>query len=128
MQGDVARPGTAQKVLRRKRFGPDIQVHRGPWSVLAEASYGEDQGNMVVNGLVELDWRSPRESWLIHTQTRFFNQEFASRWDDASSAVVGVRYTPDTHWAFSAQLGQEISTFGTSSRGGLGSFQIRYRF
>ena len=128
MQGDVARPGTAQKVLRRKRFGPDIQVHRGPWSVLAEASYGEDQGNMVVNGLVELDWRSPAESWLIYTQTRFFNQEFASRWDDASSAVVGVRFAPDNHWAFSAQLGQEISTFGASSRGGIGSFQVRYRF
>ena len=128
MVGDVARPAAPRKVLYRRRFGPDIQVHWGPWSVLAEASYGDDEGKGVVNGLVELDWRSRGERWLIYTQTRLFNQEFPTRWDEASSVVGGVRFALDRHWAFSGQLGQEISTFGASSRGGLGSLQIRYRF
>lgn len=38
MVGDVAQPGTSEKTRNRKRFGPDIQVRRGPWSMVAEAS------------------------------------------------------------------------------------------
>jgi len=127
MVGDIARPGTPRLVLHRTRFGPDIQVHRGPWSVLGEASYGRDAGTGVFNGLVELDWHTPRESWLIYTQTRFFNQVIATRWDDAGSALVGVRFAPGGHWAFSAQIGQELTAFGAAARGGVGSIQIRYR-
>jgi len=115
--------------VRRTRIGVDAQWYHGLWGVLAEVSTGGDEGNAVINGLVELDWRDPDERWLLYAQIRgLFKKLPTGPWDDAVSAVAGVRFTPDEHWAFSVQLIQDMTAFGNGKRDTVIAMQTRFRF
>ena len=131
-EGGSADPVAArdlQAIVRRSRFGADLQWHfSSPFALLGEVSVGRDYNQDVCNALVELDWRSPGETFLVYLQTRCFAQRFAAGWDDALSCALGARYNPDATWALSAQYTQDFTTFFRVPRDAVFSLQLRFRF
>lgn len=115
-------------IVRRTRFGIDVQWYMGPVGLLAEASFGRDYNQDVFNGLGELNWSNADDRWFAYTQARVFAQRFASGWDSATQSVVGVRYRPDNHRSFSVQYTQDIESMFDVSRDGVTTVQTRYRF
>jgi hypothetical protein len=115
-------------VLRRTRFGVDVQWYFGSVGVLAEASFGRDYNQDVFNGLAEMNWSNPDDRWFVYTQARVFAQRFDRGWDSAAQSVVGVRYRPDNHWSLSVQYSQDIETMSDAPRDGTIIVQTRYRF
>ena len=116
------------RVVRRSRVGVDAQYHFPFISLLGEVSLGEDYDQTVVNALVEADWTSPEETWLVYLQGSHYSQRFASGWDERITTLLGFRYSPDAHWAFSVQYTQEYASLSTRERDPLFAFQARYRF
>ena len=124
LHGEIAgRAGT----VRRTRIGIDSQWYPGPIGLLGELSVGRNDDDDVVNALVEVNSQNAVETLTGYMQARIFTQRFDPGWDDAVSLVWGVRFTPDTHWALSAQYEQNITVF-QGSRDGVLSLQLRYRF
>ncbi len=124
---DAAEGAGTKHILRRTRVGLDLQWHLEPASVLAELSWGEDFDRQVLNALLELD-RELGMSTTLYLQGRHFAREWGSSWDQASTVALGARYTPDGHWAVSAQLETDLSTFGAKRRDVRLAAQLRYRF
>lgn len=140
----------------RARIGFDGQYHFGQWSILGELSIGRDWDpeRDVVNLLVEQDWHSRNESVLVYVQLRTSFQDpartrkerirslerlrhtllpgppapLAEERDYGLTYALGVRWVPDSHWAYSAQLSQDIDAIGGTPRSTTLSFQLRYRF
>ena len=124
LHGEIAgRSGT----IRRTRVGVDGQWYPGPIGLLAEVSVGRNDDDDVANALIELNSQNAHETVTGYMQARVFTQRFDSGWDDAASLVWGVRFTPDRHWALSAQFEQNLTVF-RGSRDGVLSVQLRYRF
>lgn len=111
----------------RWRLALDGQIYEGAFGLLAESGYGETDGLGVSNHLIETNWVNPDETWLVYLQTRIFVQEFARRWDESLSTALGVRWTPDNHWALSAQLTQDLLPFSSLARDTVVSIQVRFR-
>lgn len=126
--GDVSTPALPADTVRRLRVGADAIYDLGPFTLLGEFSVGQDDGDDVVNALVELDWRNPDESVLLYVQCRSLNREVNGSFDHANSVTLGCRYTPDNHWAFSVQWTQNLETFSGQRRNSLFAVQARYRF
>ena len=124
--GDVL--GANSKITNRLRVGIDATRYLGPFTVLGELSAGQDGDANVVNGLGELNWITPGESTTVYTQVRLLNREFTDEWDDATTSVFGIRYTPDNSWALSAQYEQGWSGFNAANGDGFFAMQARYRF
>ena len=115
-------------ILRRTRFGIDVQWYVGTVGILAEASFGRDYNQDVFNGLAEINWSNAEDNWFVYTQARTFAQRFARGWDSATQSVAGVRYRPDNHWSFSVQYVQDIDSMLDARRDAMLTVQTRYRF
>ncbi len=116
-------------VIRRTRFGIDIQWYRGTIGVLAEASYGRDYNQDVFNGLAELNWNNRDETWFAYTQANVFAQRFyRGGWDSEVQSIWGIRYRPNTHWSYSFQYTQQVETLFDGPDNSIIMFQTRYRF
>ncbi len=125
---DVAGGRGRDGIIRRTRFGVDVQWYRGKVGLLAEASYGRDYNQDVFNGLAEVNWNNADDRWFAYAQARTFTQRFAGGWASATQSVVGMRYRSNTHWSFSAQYVQDIDTLFDSAHDAILTFQTRYRF
>ncbi len=113
----------------RTRFGIDMQWYKGLWALLGEVSTGDNDNQNVLNSLLEVNYRNPTEQWLAYLQTRYFSIDPNDRgWDEALQSLLGVRYTPDNHWALSAQYQTDLSTFRGAAEDRVFSLQLRYRF
>jgi hypothetical protein len=95
---------------------------------MGQISAGETDSMDTVNGMTEINVINRSEVVVSYLQLRSFNQEFASGWQDAWSAVVGTRITPDTHWAISFQVERELTTFYSKVEQTILDVQLRYRF
>ncbi|TQV76005.1 hypothetical protein FKG94_15455 [Exilibacterium tricleocarpae] len=113
----------------RNRFGIDAQWYVGLWALFSEVSAGDTNEQDVLNGLLEINRRSPSEQWLAYIQTRYFSVDVDNQGRDrAVQSAVGVRFTPDNHWALSAQYQADLSTFQGAREDRVLSLQLRYRF
>ncbi len=113
----------------RERLGLDTRQYFGRHGIFAELSLGENNGLDVRNALLEWNIRSNRESWLYYTQLSYFSSDTsATASDEMMQGIVGIQYTPDTHWDISAQYQRDLSVLGTSSRQTLFGAQLRYRY
>lgn len=127
--GDIQRPALPGGTLNRTRIGADVTWRDEAFTLMGELSIGEDEDEDVVNAIVEVDWQDPSEAWLVYLQGKYFSQDFATRgWDDALQSALGVRWTPDGKWYFSAQWTQDITTFDPTPRDGALVLQVRVRF
>jgi hypothetical protein len=117
-----------ERISERWRIGLDGITYRGPVGLMGQLSVGETDDMDTVNGLVEVNLVNPSETTVGYLQFQGYNQEFASGWEDAWSAIAGLRYTPDTHWAMSLQVEQELTTFGNKVEQTVLDAQLRYRF
>ena len=113
--------------IRRTRIGIDGRWYTGPIGLLGEISIGRNDDDDVINALVELNSQNMVETLTGYMQARIFTQRFDMGWNDAMSLAWGLRFTPDTHWALSAQYEQNLTVF-QGSRDGVLSLQLRYRF
>lgn len=114
--------------IQRERIGIDAQWYLGLWGVFAEFSSGRTEQQTVFNSLLEVNWRNPQESWLLYAQAIRYSQDFNTGWDEALALAAGCRYVPDNHWAFSAQIKNDVSAFARAIEERIISLQIRYRF
>ncbi|MCH7720287.1 MAG: hypothetical protein IH988_04770, partial [Planctomycetes bacterium] len=51
-------------ILRRTRFGIDVQWYLGTFGMLAEVSFGRDYNQDVFNGLAEINWSNADDTWF----------------------------------------------------------------
>ncbi|MEM7247598.1 MAG: hypothetical protein AAF533_19835 [Acidobacteriota bacterium] len=114
--------------LRRTRFGVDVRRDVRSLTWLGELSVGRDREQDVVNALLELDWRGPAEKLMVHVRGQAFFQDFSRGWVDDVSLVLGLRRSVGRHWALSAQVTQNLTSFGDGPRGAVLSTQVRHRF
>lgn len=128
LYGDVQNTSQPNDILRRKRVGVDLIYEIEQFTIMGEFSYGENKKSEVYNAILELDWHSPTESWLIYNQVVFFNNDTSTGWDDSVINKLGVRWAPDTHWSFSGQWSQDLTAFGNAGRKAVFTIQARYRF
>lgn len=115
-------------ITQRSRLGLDALWQIGSYGVMAELSVGRDGDRDVVNAFTELNWQNRDETWMLYAQNKLFNKRFLTGWDDTWSAVVGLRFAPDNHWAWSAQFEQQISVPTARHRSSFFTLQARYRF
>jgi hypothetical protein len=126
LKGEILNPRGTK--VRRERIGVDAQYYRGALGVLGELSLGNNNGNDIMNGMVELNCVSRRETTLAYVQGRVLRQRAAGVWQRAESIAVGMRFAPDNHWAASGELTQELSAFPGRITETLLLLQLRYRY
>ena len=114
-------------ISERWRVGLDGILQRGPVGLMGQLSIGKTDSRDTINGLAEINLLSRKATTSAYFQMRSFNEKFMSGWRDAWSAVAGVRYTPDTHWAVSFQIERELTNFGSNPEQTILDFQLRYR-
>lgn len=126
--GHIIIPGPDKRnLLDRSRVGVDITWNGTPFIAMAEISIGSDDGRQVSNQLLELDWLSTYEEWLIYLQYTHNSQENSTFMrSKGARTVLGTRYEPDRNWQFDAQY----SKYSRSNRVHMKelSIQMRYRF
>jgi|GEM_PF-413316 len=128
--GEVASPRGPNGFVRKTRAGLDVIHYMGLWGLLGEASIGRDFDADVINLIGEINWTTPDEDVLIYSQIRAFNRRTSAQggWDDAIRPALGVLYTPDAHWSFSAEFSRDLTTFAGADRSASLALQVRYRF
>ena len=128
-QGDVYDRGQPDGTLERSRLGLDGAWFRRQFALLAEISIGEDESTDVTNGLVEIDFSSVDDVWLIYFQLRRFEMDTTTPGGDdtATSGALGVSWDPDNHWSLSLQWAHDFTTFAGAPETQVMAAQIRYR-
>lgn len=125
--GKVQNLSLADQTLTRSRIGLDMIWRGGPITMLTEISAGDDEGTDVINTLFELDWNNPDETLMVFWQLQNFSKNFPTGWDDATMSNLGVRYAPDSHWAYSAMWKRGLRAFADGPNTNVFMFQLRYR-
>ena len=129
LDGDVQNFGQPDQTLSRTRYGVDaIWKTAGPFTLLGELSFGDDEGTDLANAIFEVDWQNANETWLVYSQLKLFGRDSPSGWDEAIQNSLGVRWAPDSHWSLSSQLTLDIDTFGNAAEKSTFALQVRYRF
>jgi hypothetical protein len=115
--------------VNRERLGLDTRQYFGRHGIFAELSFGENNDLDVRNALVEWNIANNRESLLYYTQFSYLSNDLISGTsDEALQGILGIQYTPDTHWDISAQYGRNLSVMGTAKHQTLFGVQLRYRY
>ena len=116
--------------LDRERLGVDLRYYTGLHGMYAEVSYGENDDQDILNGLLEWNYTNGRENQLYYVQLSYLSTE-DERDIDGDSALktnIGLKYSPNNKWFLSAQLTRDLSTFGDVDKKTIVSIQARYRF
>lgn len=116
------------KNTERNRLGLDAMWYYDLYGLFAQLDIGEDADNDVLNGIVELNWRNPQETWLLFLQNQYFSTDRSDGDQQALRHNLGVQYTPDSHWDFSAQYQHDSEVFDGAPEERIFSLQARYRF
>ena len=127
LHGEVQKTALPGNTLRRTRIGVDASWELPLVTLRAELSGGRDGNDDVINGVAEIDWSNPDETILVYDQVQFFNTDGASGPQDAVKNHLGVRWTPDRHWALSVQWVQDLTVM-LGNTAGVYQFQLRFRF
>ncbi len=113
----------------RERVGFDSRHYFGRHSVFFELSLGNNNDLDVRNGLLEWKIVNNRETLLYYTQLSYLSSDdSAGNSDESMQGIVGIQYTPDTHWDISTQYSRDLSVSGTNQRQTLFGVQMRYRY
>jgi hypothetical protein len=117
------RPVVGNSIGERERYGFDVQYYYDLFGALAEVSWGENNdGSDIRHTILELNWRSPGEKWFIWAQGIHEEADSAANQTE-SLGHYGIRFAPDSHWAFSAMWSHSYQTDGDTY-----AAQVRYRF
>jgi len=126
---DPSGVGSLEGITRRTRVGLDLQhFFESEWSLLGQVDYGRDYEQNIFNGLLEFDYEDPDERFLIFLQGTLYARRFHDGWDEAITSNLGIRYTPDNHWAISTMYRQILTTWFGTPRDSILFLQLRYRF
>ncbi len=126
--GDVLSFGPDGGTVERGRVGADFTFADEKLIWMAELSAGFEDKERAYTALLEVDWTDSTESLLAYNQIvlRGFGRD--DGWDNELRNSLGVRWTPDQHWAASGQLSHFFDSLGPERRGSVLEFQLRYRF
>jgi len=119
------------KTTERSRLGVDWRWTGGVIDVLGEISIGRDSHTKdIVNGFIDLSWRSPAETLLLYTQGNIMMKRDSSApsnvpWDKVSYLTVGSQLALATHYWISADYRHELTSTNKPDRIRI---QLRYRF
>lgn len=114
--------------IERNRLGLDAQWYYNLWGLYGQLDIGEDGDNDVLNGVLELNWRNANEAYLLFFQNQYFSSDRSSGDERAWRHNLGLRYTPDSHWEFSAMYQHDSDVFSGTREARVFNLQARYRF
>ena len=100
----------ADSVVTISRLGIDAQRSFGDWTLLGELSGGRDERQEVVNSFLAVKWDPVESSFRGWAQLRTFFQR-SSAWQEAVSAVAGLRFSPSPLWGLGIQVEQDLTRF-----------------
>lgn len=115
------------KGLDRDRIGIDVKWYRGLHAIYFEASAGKNGETDIKTGTLEWNLRNTNETRLTYAQLVSFAKKSDNTWEENLKAIIGIRYAPDTHWSFSAQVNHDLEALSCSTKETVSSLQIRYR-
>ena len=128
LHGKILKNG---KITDRTRVGVDWRWTGGVLDVLGEISIGRDgHSKDIVNGFLDLSWRSPMEALLLYAQGNIMmNREDSApdngTWGKVSYLTLGSQLALGTHYWLSADYRHEVTSTGKPDRI---RAQLRYRF
>jgi hypothetical protein len=128
-QGKVYDRSQADGTFKRSRVGVDGAWYWQQFGLLGEVSFGRDESRDVLNALVEADWSSRDDVWLVYLQIRRFavDRSLSSGTDSAIGSALGATWDPDNHWSFGLQWSRDLKTFSGAPDTNVIAGQIRYR-
>lgn len=112
----------------RTRAALDSQWYWRSFSFLSELAGGERQGYDQRDALIELQWLSPVESWLLYSRWQYNSEARGSQWLQQHSYRLGLRYEPDNHWSLSTDWHKTGQNNLNAVQLNKISAQIRYRW
>jgi len=128
LHGKILKNG---KITDRTRIGVDWRWTGGVLDVLGELSIGRDgHSKDIVNGFLDLSWRSPMDTLLLYAQGNIMmNREGSAPhslpWKKVSYLTLGSQLALGTHYWISADYRHEMTSTGKPDRI---RAQLRYRF
>jgi hypothetical protein len=125
LRGDILGPGGA---TRRNRLGMDLTWYTGPYDLMFELSWGNNEGDDRLNGLGEVSFRSPMQVLHVYVQVRYTSQDTQDGWDDESSVALGVGWQVRRQLELTAQLVEALDTMSDKPDTGNLAAQVRFRF
>jgi hypothetical protein len=127
--GKVYDRSQADGTFKRSRVGFDGAWYWHQLGFLGEISLGRDESRDVLNTLLEVDWSSSDDAWLVYAQMRRFevDRPSSSGTDSALGTSLGVTWDPDNHWSFGMQWSHDFETFSGVPDTNVLAGQIRYR-
>ena len=133
LHGEILNFDSQGGTTRHSRIGADLTFTGEKFVYLSEISAGVENDDPVFTGLFEIDAYNKDETLLFYNQFVVRGIEQSGDWDFEVRDSVGIRWTPDTHWALSTQLTHFFDVLGSARlgsarRGTSLQFQARYRF
>lgn len=123
-QGDVL---NATRTVRRERWGVDLAWYRYNWEILLEASSGKDEAIDVVDGLLELSWRSRQEAFHCYGQFRHYSYKPGANWDRGSEVALGLQWNVWRNVEVSGQWQKPLESLSQENRSATLMLQVRAR-
>lgn len=114
--------------IRRQRAALDLEWIIQAFTVIAEFTYGRDYTQDVSNNMIEVNWRSCVEDWVVYSQIFNYNQDFSTGWEHAWELRLGAQWMPDAHWDISFQYEQQLDNFNQATENANFLGQLRVRF
>ncbi|MCH6258101.1 hypothetical protein MLD52_16185 [Puniceicoccaceae bacterium K14] len=114
--------------MDRWRAAYDHTIHLGLYYVMNELSLGENENREVLNAFSEVGWKTQHEAFVLYLQAKYHQVGLGYSKSSDLSGSFGLRYAPDSNWAFSAQYSEVVEQTIESRRGSNVGIQLRYRY
>jgi hypothetical protein len=120
--GEILKDKLTQK---REMFAWDIEAYYETWGVILELNTGQVDTENTLGGLVEVNWSSRDENFLVYTQ---YHLQDIDNQPQYSAISCGVSYRLTSALEISGQTTFELNQVKSNMRSNLFEFQIRYTF
>jgi hypothetical protein len=128
LDGEVRDLSQPDFTTERSRTGVDVQWHGARFDFMAEAAAGSDESRPARSTLIELDTAS--RNGVLNGYLQWVNLEqdalAALPRERTRSVNLGLLFTPDSHWAVSAQWSHVLMST-SQPEGSMLAGQARYR-
>ena len=128
MTGDIYIHNSDGQTVERQRVGVDLQWFLMQYGIFGELSIGEEDGQNISTGLIELNRTANSGAWMAYAQYVYSTLDPVDRpREDASTVHVGAKWDL-TRWDLSLQLSRDLDSYDGISEKNVYVAQARFRF